>query len=201
MSDMSAQTTEEASPQEQETTGSRLSWLRTPLIIAAILVLFAVTYGFAWRRAYTLSETFMQNAQASFEQGDFVDALSGYDTYDEATGSYVFQGGYAQVVNIWNNSYAWPVPATVEDAEQRIDEIINQHLTLADAEGFIQANTGRASPYLGAVYLRTGELYEQDDPRNAQEVYETIPELFPNQPELVEQAEERLSRLEQGGQP
>ena len=200
MSDMTAQTTSEA-PQPSEEASPKLSWLRAPLIIAAVLVLFAATYAFAWYRAYTLSETFMQNAQASFEQGDFIDALSGYDSYDEATGSYVFQGGYAQVVNIWNNTYAWPIPATVEDAEGRINEIINQHLTLADAEGFIQANTGRASPYLGAVYLRTGELYEQDSPRDAQEVYESIPELFPNQPELIEQAEERLRRLEQGGQP
>ena len=200
MSDMTAQPTGEAPAQPAAETGSKLSWLRAPLIIAAVLVLFAATYAFAWRRAYTLSETFMQNAQASFEKGDFIDALSGYDAYDEAAGSYVFQGGYAQVVNIWNNDYAWPIPTTVESAEQRIDEIINQHFTLSDAEGFIQANTGRTSPYLGAVYLRTGELYEQDDPRDAREIYESIPDLFPNQPELVERAKERLSRLEQESQ-
>ena len=200
MSDMTAQPTEEAPAQPSET-GSRLSWLRAPLIIAAVLVLFAATYAFAWRRASTLSETFMQNAQASFEKGDFIDALSGYDTYDEATGSYVFQGGYAQVVNIWNNDYAWPIPTTVESAEQRIDEIINQHFTLSDAEGFIQANTGRANPYLGAVYLRTGELYEEEgDLRDARDVYSSIAELFPNQPELIERAKERLSRLEQESQ-
>ena len=176
------------------------SWLRAPLIIAVIVLFFAATYAFAWYRAYRLSESFTQNAEASFEQGDFVDALSGYDAYDEAAGRYIFRGGYGQVVRIWNNAYAWPVPASAAEAEKRVDEIVNQHLTLSDAEGFIQANTGKANPYLGAVYLRTGELYEgEGDLRDARDVYESVADLFPNQPELIERAREHLNRLEQEG--
>ncbi len=198
MMQTAGQTAGEAPAQpEAETT----SWLRAPLIIAVIALFFVATYAFAWYRAYRLSERFAQNAEASFAQGDFVDALSGYDAYDEAAGRYIFRGGYAQVVRIWNNAYAWPVPASAAEAEKRVDEIINQHLTLEDAEGFIQANTGRANPDLGAVYLRTGELYEAEgDLRDARDVYESIAELFPNQPELIERAQEHLNRLEQESQ-
>jgi hypothetical protein len=85
----------------------------------------------------------------------------------------------------------------VERARQRSAEIVQQRLTIEEAEDYIRANTGRPAPYFGEIYLRLGELYEQDgDPRSAREIYESIPSLFSNRPDLIEQAQAHLNRLE-----
>jgi hypothetical protein len=64
------------------------------------------------------------------------------------------------------------------------------------AEGFIQANIGKATPYVGIVYLRLGELYEQGgDMTAAKDVYQLIIESFPSQPDLIAQAQVHLDKL------
>jgi len=172
---------------------------RWPFVLGAILLLIVGTYAFAWLRAYRLSVRFMENARESFSAQEYLNALTGYETFDEAQGRYVYRGGYAQVVRIWEDPYAWPKPAAVGEARARVDEIINQRLSLEEAETFIQENIGQANPYLGRIYLRTGELYEEEgDPDTAAEVFEEVAELFPNNPELIARAEENLARLEGG---
>lgn len=62
----------------------------------------------------------------------------------------------------------------------------------------MQANIGRGNPYLGRIYLRTGELYEQEgDLRSAQEIYASVEELFPRDLALIESAQAHLARLEE----
>jgi hypothetical protein len=42
-----------------------------------------------------------------------------------------------------------------------------------------------------------GELYEQEgDLPSARDIYESIPELFPKRPDLIEKAQAHLERLE-----
>ncbi|MDQ3459562.1 MAG: hypothetical protein M3498_09735, partial [Deinococcota bacterium] len=174
------------------------SWLRAPLILAAVLILVAATYALAWYRAYVLSTEFMASAEVSFAAGDYLLALSGFEEFDERSGRYVFRGGYAQVLRVWNNPYAWPVPESVARASARVDEIIEERLGLADAERFVQVNIGRGNPYLGRIYLRLGELYEAEgDLRGAEEVYEEVLELFGRDAALAERAEANLARLRQ----
>jgi tetratricopeptide (TPR) repeat protein len=92
---------------------------------------------------------------------------------------------------------ARPVPSVAAQADARIDEIINERLTIEQAEQFVQENIGRTNPYLGIVYVRLGELYEADgDLRSAEDIYREIEELFPSQPELIERANANLARME-----
>ncbi|HWQ83216.1 MAG TPA: hypothetical protein VN363_01540, partial [Anaerolineales bacterium] len=92
--------------------------------------------------------------------------------------------------------YSYPVPGAVEQAKERIQETIYQYLTIAQAERYIQSNIGKPAPYFGEIYLRLGELYEQEgDLLAARELYESIPELFPNRADLLELAETHLKRL------
>jgi tetratricopeptide (TPR) repeat protein len=89
----------------------------------------------------------------------------------------------------------------VAEARARIDEIIGERMTIAEAEQFIQENTGRANRYMGPVFLRLGELYEAEgDLRSAEDIYEEVPDLFPNEPNLIERAQAHLARLEQQNQ-
>jgi tetratricopeptide (TPR) repeat protein len=88
------------------------------------------------------------------------------------------------------------VPPELQQAGQRTQEIVTQHLTIETAEDYIRANTGRPAPYFAEIYLRLGELYEQEgDLFSAQDIYESIPELFPNRPDLIETAQAHLARL------
>jgi tetratricopeptide (TPR) repeat protein len=168
-----------------------------PIALGLVILLFAATYLIAWMRARALTQQYLDEAAASYEAGDYLEALVGYEEFDQEENRYINRGGYFQVERIWAHRNAWPIPPGVETARARIDEIVNQRITIEDAEQFIQVSAGRGNPYLGLIYLRLGELYEEEgDVRDARDVYESIAELFPNDPTLIQRAEDHLARLE-----
>jgi len=169
---------------------------RTAIFIAAVAILFALTYVLAWWDAYRLSNSYLDDADQSYDEGRYLDALVGYETFDQEQRKYVPRGGYLQIDRIWSSSYARPVPDDVRRAEDRIDDIIYSRLTLEDAEQFVQENIGRSNPAMGLIYLRLGELYEEaGQRRDAEDIYESIPDLFPKDAELIERAQADLARL------
>ena len=127
------------------------------IIFFLIIGLFAAAYVFGWIQALKLANGYYTDAEAAYTQGDYLNALTGYKEFDAERNKYVQRGGYLQVERIWDNLYAWPRPKVYEYAQTRIQEIIQQRITIPMAEGFIQANIGKATPYLGIVYLRSEE--------------------------------------------
>lgn len=172
--------------------GRRLFWL-----VGFLVVVVLFSYALAWYSAYGLSQGYLQDADASYERGEYLNALVGYREFDDQQQRYVDRGGYMEVERIWGDRYAQPVPPDVARARQRIDEIINERLTIDDAEAFVQQNIGRSNPYLALLYLRLGELYEADDRiRDATDIYSSFADLFPNEAELAARAQQNLERLE-----
>ena len=192
-------TTEAGAVEQAAAMGSGSRLLRRVLLgLGILLVLFAGTFALAWYKANSLATTFLADADKSYEEGNYIEALTGYEEFDEATNAYKTRGGYMKVAKIWSHPDAWPRPAGLDRANGRIQEILNERMTIEEAEGFIQANTGRTNPYMGAIFLRLGDLYEQEgDERSAEEIFEEIPSLFPNEPDLIKRAEENLARLDQ----
>src|SRR5262245_21248837 len=138
--------------QDLPTTPVSATTLRRPIVILlGALALFIITYVVAWLSAYNLTQIYIADADSSFADGEYLDALTGYDEFDDALGRNVFRGGYQQVVNIWSSPYAQPVPEAIAPATTRIDEIINERLTIDEAEGFVQRNIGRSNPFLGRI--------------------------------------------------
>jgi len=174
---------------------------RLVLVILIIAAVFLATYAFAWYNAYQLSQRFYQNADSSFQAGNYMDSLVGYQEFDPNTNRYINYGGYVSVEKIWSNRYSSPQPPFVETARQRSQEIIQQKLSVDQAEQYILENTGRpGAPYFGEIYLRLGGLYEQQgDIADATSVYQSMPGLFPNRQDLIQQAQERLAALESQG--
>jgi len=184
-----------ATPKPTQTGMIRSRWL---ILIASAVIIFLVTYLLAWWDAYRLSQTYLRNANASYEEGRFLDALVGYEKYNESTKKYVEYGGYMQVKHIWTDEYAFPKPSEVKRAQTRIDDIIYTRLTIEDAEQFVQENIGRSNPYMGLIYLRLGELYEANGQRaDAEDIYASVADLFPNEEALIEQARRDLENLQQ----
>jgi tetratricopeptide (TPR) repeat protein len=177
----------------------RAGWTRrrTILIVGAVVVIFVLTYIGAWYSAYHLTESYLASADAKYDEGEYLDALLGYEEFDRGQNRYVDFGGYMQIRRIWSDPYAQPVPAGVARANERINQIINEQLTIEDAEAFVQENVGQSNPYLGMIYLRLGELYEADgELRDAEDIYEDVPDSFPNEAELIERANANLARLQ-----
>jgi tetratricopeptide (TPR) repeat protein len=169
---------------------------RAVILIVGLIIVLPLTYALAWWDAYRLTVTYLEDADTSYDEARYLDALLGYEEFDDAEHDYVERGGYIQVRGIWENAYARPVPDQVRRAEERIDEIVYDRLTVEDAEQFVQANIGRNNPYMGLIYLRLGELYEADGrARDAEDIYESFPNLFPNEHELIERARADLERL------
>jgi tetratricopeptide (TPR) repeat protein len=169
---------------------------RVLLALAIVALLSAGAYSLAWYRAANLAATFMADADRSYAAGKYIEALTGYEEFDPATNSHVTRGGYMSVARIWADPQAWPRPAAVAQAQAHIDEILDQKLTIEDAEGFIQAHVGKPNLYMGTIYLRLGELYEQaGDHDSATAIYSDIANLFPNEVQLIARAQEHLSRL------
>ncbi len=169
------------------------------LAILAVIVLFAATYAFAWWQADRLTTQYLADADQTYASGDYLGALVGGQKFDLASNRYITTGGYLQVQHIWNNSYAWPRPAGLDHAQQRVDDIINHKLTVDQAQQFVQENTGKQNPYLGLIYLRLGELYQQQgDTKDARDVFQSVPQLFKDQPDLIKQAQTHLQQLPPG---
>ena len=80
-------------------------------MFVALIVVLVASYALAWFSAYQLSQGYLHDADASYDQGDYLDALVGYKEYDEAQKRYVDRGGYMDVEHIWADQYALPVPA------------------------------------------------------------------------------------------
>lgn len=171
-------------------------WRRNLIILGVILLLLVGSYVFAWYNAASLSSDYLRDADSTYQGGKYLEALVGSESFDPSINKYVTKGGYLQVEKIWKDPYAWPIPGGVDRAKARIDEIINKRLTVDQAEQFIQANTGKKNPYFGVIYLRLGELYEKEnDIKSAKEVYNTILDSFPGEPDLVVKAKEHLAKL------
>ncbi len=119
---------------------------RTLLILGAVVVLYVSTYALAWFSAYRLSLTYLNDANASFEAGNYLDALVGHKDFDRATGKYISYGGYMQIERIWADPYALPAPPEVVQARARIDEIVYGLLTREDAERFVRETPGAIIP-------------------------------------------------------
>lgn len=186
----------EVAPEAEPASGLDLL-KRSLLILALVALLFVLTYAYAWLNAYRLSARFIQDADDSYAQEEYLEALVGGEEFDPQTNRNVKIGGYLSVEKIWSSSYSRPEPPMLERARDRSQEIINDRLTIAMAEDYIRANTGRPAPYFAEIYLRLGELYEEDgDLISAREIYESIPDLFARRSDLVEKAEEHLQRLE-----
>jgi hypothetical protein len=173
-------------------------WPRFLIGLLILVVLFAVTYVLAWYNADTLATRFFSDAEASFNSGDYLQALVGYQKFDETTNKYINYGGYLNVEKIWSSPYSWPQPAYVQQAVQRSKEIIDQKLTVQDAEQYIQNNTGRpGTPYFAEIYLRLGELYEQNgDTKDAIDVYQSYASQFPDRKDLIAVAQQHLANLQ-----
>ncbi|MCC6801705.1 MAG: hypothetical protein IT319_02380, partial [Anaerolineae bacterium] len=169
----------------------RLFWL-----VGLLVVVVLFSYVLAWYSAYRLSQGYLQDADASYDRGEYLNALVGYREFDDQQQRYVDRGGYMEVERIWADQYALPVPPDVVQARQRIDEIVNLLLTIDDAEVFVQANIGRSNPYLGLIYLRLGELYEAASrTADANDIYSSFADLFPDDAELDARAQQNLQRL------
>lgn len=159
---------------------------------------FLVTYVFAWYNANQLATRFFQDSEATYNAGDYLQALVGYQKFDEKTNKYVNYGGFLNVEKIWSSRYSWPQPPYVQQAVKRSQEIISQKLTVQQAEQYIQENTGRpGTPYFAEIYLRLGELYEQNgDTQDAIDVYQSYASQFPDRKDLIEQAQQHLAKLQ-----
>lgn len=191
-----ADPTTAAAASESAVPAARPESRRFVIIAIGAVVLFIVAYGMAWGSAYRMTMTYLDDAAKSAQEGRDLDALMGYKVYDQSSKRYVPHGGYVQVRNIWSSSYAVPRPAEAETVQQHIDEIINQRLTIDEAEQFVQENIGQSNPYLGMIYLRLGELYEADGRlKDAKDVYSSFADLFPDENALIERAKANLEKL------
>lgn len=163
-----------------------------------LVTLFLVTYALAWYNANQLATRFFQDSEASYNAGDYLKSLVGYQTFDNKTNKYINYGGYLNVEKIWSNYYSWPQPPYVQQAVKRSQEIINQKLTVQQAEQYIQENTGRpGTPYFAEIYLRLGELYEQTgDTKDAIDIYQSYASQFPDRKDLIDQAQQHLAKLQ-----
>ena len=79
-------------------------------------MVLVLSYALAWFSAYRLSQGYLHDADASYDRGDYLNALVGYKEYDQAQKRYVDRGGYMDVEHIWADQYALPVPPEVVQA-------------------------------------------------------------------------------------
>jgi hypothetical protein len=167
------------------------------LVILGVVALAVGAYALAWFNAHQLTSRFAHESDESYANGNYLDALVGHEEFDPDRNQNVRRGGYIRIERMWSGPYSWPMPPIVEEARVRSREIVNERLTVAEAEHYVRQNIGRPALYFAEIYLRLGELYEEEgDLPAAREIYESVPELFSFRQDLVERANAHLQRLE-----
>ena len=174
-----------------------ISWQRRLLLIVlAVVILFAFTYALAWYNSSRLGKEFFQDAEVSYSDGRYLDALVGYDEVNKQANTRIPRGGYYQTTRLWASNFALPKPDFYAVASERIQTIMQDKLDINSAEEFIQRYTGRNHPLFPDIYLRLGQLYEASgDNSSAIEIYRDCATLFPDRPDITQAAKENLSRL------
>ena len=92
---MSTDIATQPTPSAPETaTGLLVGWRRVALVVLGILLLFGATYVLAWFDASRLTATYLEDAEASYAAGNYLEALQGYREWNEEQQKYETRGGY-----------------------------------------------------------------------------------------------------------
>ncbi|MCC6805112.1 MAG: hypothetical protein IT319_19690, partial [Anaerolineae bacterium] len=92
-------------PSAPQVTTPAASSRRGIAVFIALIVVLVASYALAWFSAYRLSQGYLQDADASYDRGEYLNALVGYKEYDQAQQRYVDRGGYMEVERIWADQY------------------------------------------------------------------------------------------------
>jgi hypothetical protein len=84
---------------------ARPGFLRRAVLVTILAAfIFALSYALAWFNASRLSTRFIQDANAAYDQGEYLESLVGAERFDPQLNRYVKQGGYLDVEKIWSSS-------------------------------------------------------------------------------------------------
>jgi tetratricopeptide (TPR) repeat protein len=163
------------------------------IISSAVVIFVLVVYGWGWIQSYTMSERYFQQANANMKAGNYAIALKGTPS---TNGDTDYQGGYEQVVNMWSGPWSFPRPSIYWEAEHQIQDIIQNKLTISDAQDIIQTYLNLDNEYLPEIMLQIGdESLKNGDIDTAREAYNQVIQVFGEDTNAVKAATEQLKKL------
>lgn len=170
---------------------------RKPLLAVLVLALVvAVTYFVSWMQYYSRSQTYYRQAMANYDAGDYIGALKGKQVSTADGSGYAFQGGMQEVIDIWSSGYAFPKPAVYHQAVQMANTIIDQKIDAKTGLDAFQQYFKTDNEFLPQILFKVaGELEQQNDIKDARDIYQTIKDAFPYDKASAAKAGQKLAAL------
>jgi len=164
------------------------------ILIAAYVI--AMTYAWSWYESNSMSARYYQDALRKFNNGDYISALKGEEFEKEDKSGYYFSGGFQQVVQIWEHPFACPRPDEYKLAGEKINEIIDEKITIEMGMEMFNRYFRQDNFYLGRVLLKTGErYYEKGEQDKAMDTYRMAREIFVLNEDIVKEADEKIMEI------
>jgi tetratricopeptide (TPR) repeat protein len=173
-----------------------LKIMRKVLITVGSLILVAIViYVWSWEEVNIKTNKYYNDAIESYRSGDYITALKGKGSSGLETNS-ISKGGFQNVVQAWSAPYAAPKPAEYKESLGKIDELINQKLTIELGEKIYDKYVGIDDAYLPQVMVRVGDLYkEKGDLEKAKLWYNRVIDNYSLYGDAKQLAENRLNSL------
>ena len=167
--------------------------LIAPAVIAAVI---AVAYAQVWYESYKRAETYYDEAMGKYAAGQYVSALKGERTLSPDGKNYVFSGGFQQVLETWEHPFALPKPAVFKRAQAKIDEMIEEKMSVSDGEQAFKQFFRLDNRFLDRILIRVRDRYaEQGQKRDALDVYQTVLDAFPMNEHAAAEAKRKIEAL------
>lgn len=165
------------------------------ITIGSLILVSLVIYIWSWQEVNIKTNKYYDDAIKSYESGDYMAALKGKGSSGLETSS-ISKGGFQNVVQAWSVPYAVPKPAEYNEALRKIDELINQKLTIELGEKIYDKYVGVDDTYLPQVMIRIGDMYkEKGDVEKAGLWYNLAIENYSLYGDVKQLAENRLNSL------
>ena len=168
-------------------------------IVKVLLILFfftVFTYIYVWAELYSRTSQYYEHAMELLNAKDYALAIKGQQVFDAQENTYIYKGGFQQIVIAWEHPFALPRPKIYGYAKDRIHEIITVKISAEEGMEIFKTYFRLDNRYLGEILLRVGDIYrEQQNIEKAKETYSLITEIFTLNEVLSQTALERLNTL------
>ena len=162
-----------------------------------IVILFIIlTYAWVWMGTYFRTKKYYKQACMNYDDEKYMIALKGERILNESQSGYIFQGGFQQVMEAWNNPFALPKPSIYTNSIKMIDNIINFKIDIAEGQKIFKTYFKMDNKFLPEVLLRIGDLqFDQGQTDKSIETYQLIINAFGHNKEIAELAKSKLNKL------
>lgn len=116
-------------------------------IVTIVFAIFLAGYLAAWQQVNSFAIESFKHSEDMEKAGKYVNALNGYQIFDEKLQKYVTWVGYVQISKMFEGFFVFSRPAIVQKAKKKIMYLIS-NMPLSELERYFNMTVRSRNPYI-----------------------------------------------------